>query len=65
MVNKAKTNKGARKRFKMLAKKIKRYRAGKGHLLASKTRKRKRNLRRRSTVSTPDAWMMRRLLPYG
>ena len=43
---KKKTNKAAAKRFKVSANgKIKYSKAGSGHLLAGKTRKRKRNLR--------------------
>ena len=48
---KKKTNKAAAKRFKKTATgKIKYHKAGSGHLLASKSRKRKRNLRGGSVI---------------
>ena len=53
---KKKTVKAAAKRFKKTAKgKIKYSKAGKGHLLSSKSRKRKRNLRSRGILSKPEA----------
>ena len=49
---KKKTVKAAAKRFKRTAKgKLKYSKAGAGHLMASKTRKRKRNLRRKGILS--------------
>lgn len=52
---KKKTNKAAAKRFKKTAKgKIKYSKAGSGHLLSGKSRKRKRGLRRRSILSKPE-----------
>jgi large subunit ribosomal protein L35 len=61
---KSKTNKSAAKRFKRTASgKINRRKSLKGHLLTSKTRKRKRGLRRATTVDKADAKRMGRLLP--
>ena len=61
---KAKTSRSAAKRFKKTASgKIARRRSLKGHLLTSKTRKRKRRLRRATTVDKADAKRMGRLLP--
>jgi large subunit ribosomal protein L35 len=49
---KLKTKKGLRKRFKITKKgRLKRGRAGLGHLLAKKSRKRKRQLRKQGLVS--------------
>jgi large subunit ribosomal protein L35 len=63
---KAKTCKGAKKRFALTGKgKIKRHRAGKGHLLGHKTRQRKRRLRRGVYVHTTDASAIKRLFPYS
>lgn len=52
---KKKTNKAAAKRFKKTANgKIKYSKAGSGHLLSSKSRKRKRNLRGGDMLSKPE-----------
>jgi len=52
---KQKTNKAAAKRFKKTATgKLKYHKAGSGHLLASKTRKRKRKLRSGETLSKTE-----------
>ncbi len=49
---KLKTKKGLLKRFKITKKgKLKRQRAGRGHLLTKKSRKRKRMLRKQGLVS--------------
>ncbi len=59
---KMKSHRSAKKRFKMTATgKLKRLRAGKRHLLTSKTRKRKRNLSD-SQVHPADAKRMTRLI---
>ena len=59
---KMKSNRSAKKRFKMTASgKLKRQRAGKRHLLTSKSRKRKRNLSD-SQVHPADAKRMIRLI---
>lgn len=61
-----KTNRSVAKRFKFTKKgKIKRPRAYKGHILGSKSRKRKRRLRHSTLVSSKDTKIIRRLLPYG
>ena len=50
---KMKTHKGAKKRFSVTATgKIRRLKAGKSHILTKKSSKRKRNLRRPTTVTT-------------
>ena len=61
---KLKSHKGARKRFSVTAKgKIRRLKAYKSHILTKKTSKRKRNLRRSTTVGTNgEAKNLKRLL---
>jgi large subunit ribosomal protein L35 len=60
---KAKTNKAAAKRFKVTAKgKLKYSKAGSGHLLGGKTRKRKRNLRSAGILSPAEDKRIKRLL---
>jgi large subunit ribosomal protein L35 len=50
---KMKTHKGAKKRFSITATgKVRRLKAYKSHILTKKTSKRKRNLRRPTTVKT-------------
>ena len=62
---KIKTNKGAAKRFgKTKSGKIKRQKAYASHILTSKSPKRKRGLRKSSTVSAVDAKHIRRMMPY-
>ena len=62
---KLKTRKGLAKRFKITKKgKIKRQKAGRGHLLAKKSRKRKRLLKKSGLVSRADKKAIRMLLPY-
>jgi large subunit ribosomal protein L35 len=62
---KMKTNKGAAKRFRKTASgKIKRHKAYAGHLFTGKTRKRKRHLRKATTVGTADHKRIQRLIPY-
>ncbi|MCS7054136.1 MAG: 50S ribosomal protein L35 [Ignavibacterium sp.] len=52
---KMKTNKGAAKTFKKTASgRFKRRKAYRSHILTSKSRKRKRNLRKPTLVSKPD-----------
>ena len=61
---KAKTSRSAAKRFEKTAKgKLARRKSGAGHLFTSKTRKRKRNLRKKALVSKADTKRMKRLLP--
>jgi len=61
---KMKSHRGARKRFSVTGSgKVKRYKAYKSHILTKKTSKRKRNLRRSTTVSTNgEAKNLKRLL---
>ncbi|RKD32528.1 50S ribosomal protein L35 [Thermohalobacter berrensis] len=62
---KMKTHRGAAKRFKKTGSgKIKRYKAYKSHILTKKTAKRKRNLRKSSTVSSADEKRISKILPY-
>jgi large subunit ribosomal protein L35 len=59
-----KSHRGARKRFSLTGTgKVKRYKAYKSHILTKKTSKRKRNLRRSTTVATNgEAKNLKRLL---
>ncbi len=60
-----KTNRGAAKRFKKTGSgKIKRSHAFTSHILTSKTRKRKRNLRHGTTVAAVDQKNIAKLIPY-
>lgn len=62
---KMKTHRGAAKRLRLTASgKVKRARANKSHLLASKTAKRKRHLRQPAYVDAADRKRVNRLLPY-
>lgn len=62
---KLKTHRGARKRFQVTAKKkIVHSRAYKSHLLAKKSAKRKRNLRKGVVVSRADRAAIKKMLPY-
>jgi len=64
-VGKIKTNRAAAKRFRVTGSgKIKRNKGFKSHLLSSKGKKRKRKLRRGTTVSASDARNIRQLIPY-
>ncbi len=60
---KKKTNKAAAKRFKLTAGgKLKYAKAGSGHLLSSKSRKRKRNLRAGGVLSAAETPRIKRLI---
>jgi len=61
---KMKTHRGAVKRFKITGSgKVKRYKANKSHILTKKSPKRKRRLRRATTVKTRgEAKNIKRLL---
>jgi len=62
-VPKIKTNKSVRKRFKITKKgKVRRYRAGVGHLNSGKTRKRKRHLRHPVIHEGKQTIILKRLL---
>jgi large subunit ribosomal protein L35 len=63
---KMKTHRGAAKRFKLTASgKVKRSKAYASHILTSKERKRKRNLRQSALVNKSDQDRIKKLLPYG
>jgi large subunit ribosomal protein L35 len=60
---KLKTNRAAHKRFRVTGTgKIKRSKAYGSHILTKKTTKRKRNLRKGTTVAASDARRVRRML---
>ncbi len=61
---KMKSHKGARKRFKITASgKVKRMKAFKSHILTKKSSKRRRHLRKATTIQTPgEAKNIKRLL---
>lgn len=63
---KIKTKRGLAKRVKATGTgKIRRYRAGKSHILTKKSRARKRRLRRGDLIHDADLKRIRRLLPYA
>lgn len=63
---KLKTNKGAKKRFRLTKKgKLKRFRAGRRHLLTSKSSDRKRRLRKGVLIQGVSKKLTKKLLPYG
>lgn len=62
--NKIKTNRAAAKRFKKTGSgRIKRAKAYKSHILTKKSKKRKRNLRKITTVDASNLREVRMLLP--
>ena len=63
---KAKTHRGAAKRFKITSTgKVMRWHSGKRHLLGTKKPRRMRHLLNKVEVSPADAQKVRRALPYG
>ena len=63
---KMKTHKSSAKRFKVSSSgKILRSKAYKSHILTKKTAKRKRNLRKGTTVSSAEVKKVKVLLPYS
>jgi large subunit ribosomal protein L35 len=59
-----KTHKGLKKRIKITAKgKILHWRAGKSHLLAKKSKKRKRRLTLKKEFSKKDVKKIKKLIP--
>jgi large subunit ribosomal protein L35 len=63
---KMKTHRGAAKRFRATGSgKLRRNHAYASHILTKKSRKRKRNLRRRSLIAEADRKRTERLLPYA
>ena len=62
---KLKTHRGAAKRFSLTGTgKVKRSKAFASHILSTKTRKRKRNLRRSTLVHMTNEPAIKRLIPY-
>ena len=62
---KLKTHRGAAKRFSVTGSgKVKRNKAFASHILTTKTRKRKRNLRRSALVHDTNAPAIKRMIPY-
>ena len=62
---KMKTHRGAAKRFRLTGSgKVRRNKAYKSHLLNSKSRKRKRNLRKATLIATVEQKKIKRLIPY-
>ena len=62
---KMKTNRSAAKRFKLTGTgKLKRNKAYKSHILTKKSQKRKRNLRKSTTVDESNVKNMKKILPY-
>jgi large subunit ribosomal protein L35 len=60
---KMKTNRGARKRFRVTGSgKVRRNHAFMNHILTKKTKKRKRNLRKTGLVDAADVRKVRRML---
>jgi large subunit ribosomal protein L35 len=63
---KMKTKRGAAKRFRFTGTgKVKRRKAFMRHILAHKSRKRKRKLGQSAIVDSANAPEMRRMMPYG
>jgi len=63
---KLKTNKAAKKRFKLLKSgKIKRKKPFLRHILTSKAKGRKRGLRKHTLVNPADVRGIKQLFPYG
>ncbi len=62
---KIKTRRGAAKRFKITGSgKVRRRHAYLRHILSTKTRKQKRNLRQPTLVSDSEAKAIKKLIPY-
>ncbi|MBS3994848.1 MAG: 50S ribosomal protein L35 [Alkaliphilus sp.] len=63
---KMKTSRAAAKRFKLTKTgKVKRSKAYKSHILTKKSAKRKRNLRKAGFLSSADAKVIKKILPYA
>ena len=63
---KLKTNKGAKKRLKITKSgKVKRMKEGARHILTKKTRKRKRNLGKATTVDKTFEKKIKQIIPYA
>lgn len=62
---KMKSSRAAAKRFKITKSgKLKRAKAYKSHILTKKSAKRKRNLRKAGILSSADAKVMKKIIPY-
>lgn len=62
---KLKTSRAAAKRFtKTGTGKLKRFKAGKQHILTKKSRKTKRNLRQAAMTDSANVKNMKKILPY-
>jgi len=62
---KLKTHKGAKKRFKVTAKKkIVHHKAYRSHILTKKSAKRKRSLGKEDLIKDSDRSRIKRMLPY-
>ena len=62
---KMKTHRGAAKRFRLTGSgKVRRNKAYKSHLLNSKSRKRKRTLRKATLIAAVEQKKIKRLIPY-
>ncbi|MBQ8184250.1 MAG: 50S ribosomal protein L35 [Lachnospiraceae bacterium] len=62
---KIKTSRAAAKRFKKTGTgQLKRMKAYKSHILTKKSQKRKRNLRKATTVDAANVKSMKKILPY-
>ncbi|MDD5167541.1 MAG: 50S ribosomal protein L35 [Syntrophales bacterium] len=62
---KLKTHRGAAKRFSVTGTgRVRRNKAFASHILTTKTRKRKRNLRRSALVHSTNEPAIKRLIPY-
>lgn len=63
---KLKTNRSVKKRMRISKHgKVKRFKAGHGHLLTGKSAKRKRGLTKSGFVSKGESKVMKLILPYG
>ena len=63
---KMKTKSGAKKRFKLTATgKVKRAQTGKRHNMINRSPKQIRQLRGTTTLSDPDARIVKKYMPYG
>jgi large subunit ribosomal protein L35 len=63
---KMKSNSGAKKRFRLTGSgRVKRYKAGKSHILTKKSTKQKRRLRHGTTVDKVQEHQIKLMLPYG
>ncbi len=62
---KMKTKRAAAKRFKLTGTgKLKRNKANRSHILTKKSPKRKRNLRKPTTVDATNVKTMKKIMPY-